>query len=251
MKTNQMKFIIVVVTFFTSSICFGQANFITQGKITYERRISQFKINEKEGEPDFWKVEMMKVLTKTISDTYSLDFTPTQTYFKLLKENTDNKYMFGNLKPTETDYVLQELTTGTTQMLRSVFESEYQLKDTIRKYEWKLTGEVRDIAGFECKKAVATICDSVVVVAFYTDQIPVKAGPENFNGLPGMILGLAIPRLAATWFATKLELINTPIPAPAIIKGKKVTWSDMNKEIAKGLKQWGKEGHAITWLSNL
>ena len=68
-----MKFTIVIATFFVSSLCYGQANFITQGKITYERRISQFKINEKEGEPDFWKVEMMKVLTKTISDTYSLD----------------------------------------------------------------------------------------------------------------------------------------------------------------------------------
>jgi hypothetical protein len=57
--------------------------------------------------------------------------------------------------------------------------------------------------------------------------------------------------LAATWFATKLELINTPIPAPAIVKGKKETWAEMNKEISKGLKQWGREGHAISWLSNL
>lgn len=251
MKTNQMKFTILIATLFATSLSYGQTNFIMQGRITYERRVSQFKINEKEGEEDFWITEMKKVLTKTLSDTYSLDFTPTQSYFKLLKENTDNKYMFGNLKPNETNYVLQDLTTSTTQMLRSVFENDYQLKDSIKKYEWKLTGEVRDIAGFECKKALTTICDSVVVVAFYTDQIPVKAGPENFNGLPGMIMGLAVPRLAATWFATKLELINTPIPTPAIVKGKKVTWSDINNDITKGLKQWGKEGQVIAWLSTL
>ena len=245
-----MKFTILIATLFATSLSFGQTNFIMQGKITYERRVSQFKINETEGEDNFWKVEMMKVLTKTLSDTYTLSFTNNRSFYKMAKENPDNKYMFGNLKPNETNYVLQDFSNNSTQMLRTIFENDYQLADSIKQYEWKITGEVRDIAGFECKKAITTICDSVVVVAFYTDQIPVKAGPENFNGLPGMIMGLAVPRLAATWFATKLELTNDPIPM-TITKGKNANWSAINKDITKGLKNWGKEGQAIAWLSNL
>ncbi len=48
--------------------------------------------------------------------------------------------------------------------------------------------------------------DSIVVIAFFTDEIIPASGPESFGGLPGMILGLAIPRMHTTWYATKLEL---------------------------------------------
>lgn len=65
-----------------------------------------------------------------------------------------------------------------------------------------------------------------------------------------MILGLAVPRLAATWFATKIELANDPIPVIPN-KGKKMKWTDINKELSKGLKDWGKQGHSIAWLINL
>jgi GLPGLI family protein len=246
-----MKYIIILITLCITNSVFAQTNFITKGKISFERRVSQFKINESETEDDnIWMAEMKKVMTKTPSDIYTLNFTEQQSYYKLAKENSDNKYMFGVLKPIENNYVLQDLVQGKTTMTRAVFENEYQLEDSIRQYEWKLTGEVRDIIGFECKKAVTKICDSVVVVAFYTDQIPVKSGPENFNGLPGMILGLAVPRLAATWFATKIELVNDPIPVISS-KGKKVKWGNINKELAKGLRDWGKQGHSIAWLTNL
>ena len=36
------------------------------------------------------------------------------------------------------------------------------------------------------------MCDTVYVVAFYTEDIPVSGGPEMFGGLPGMILELTV-----------------------------------------------------------
>jgi len=246
-----MKLTILIAAVFMTTLGFGQTQFITQGKIAFERRVSQFKMNEREGQGEnLWDIEIQKVMTKILVDEFTLDFTSTQSYYHLAKENTDNKYMFGNIKPIESNYVMHDFSTGMTQMLRNVFESDYYLKDSIKKFEWKITGEVRDIAGFECKKAVTKICDSVVVVAFYTDQIPVQAGPENFNGLPGMILGIAIPRLASTWFATKLELVNTPFQKLAT-KSQKSTWSGMNIELNKGTKSWGKEAAVFLWVTNL
>jgi GLPGLI family protein len=246
-----MKFTILIAAVFFTSFSFGQTQFINQGKIAFERRVSQFKMNEQDGqEENLWDVELKKVLTKVLVDEFTLDFTPTQSYYHLTKENIDNKYLFGNIKPIESNYVLQDFNSGMTSMLRNVFESEYNLIDSLKKFEWKITGEVREIAGFECKKAITKICDSVVVVAFYTDQIPVKGGPENFNGLPGMILGLAIPRLASTWFATKLDLVNTSIPKLAT-KTQKTSWLDMNKELSKGTKSWGKEAAVFLWVTNL
>jgi GLPGLI family protein len=136
-------------------------------------------------------------------------------------------------------------------MNKTLFENEYFIKDSLPIYQWKITGELRDIAGFECKKAVTKICDSVVVVAFYTDQIMVKGGPESFNGLPGMILGLAIPRLSETIYATKLELVTPQISLPAQGKAKVVKRSQIDTDLKKGLEQWGKFGKVIAWAASL
>ncbi|MBU3744770.1 MAG: GLPGLI family protein, partial [Sediminibacterium sp.] len=196
-----MKQLLLFICISISLLSYGQTNFLSQGKITYERRISQFNINQQEdGEENFWNEEMKKLMSKVLVDEFTLEFSPEKSFFKSGKENSANKYMWGLelLKPNDKNVVYQDFSQQNTIMTRTIFEKNYFLSDSIKKFEWKITGEVRDIAGFECKKAVSKICDSVVVVAFYTDQITTPGGPENFNGLPGMILGLAIPRLAST-----------------------------------------------------
>ena len=85
---------------------------------------------------------------------------------------------------------------------------QYLMEDSVRSIKWKLENELRKIAGFECRKAVGRFHDSVYVVAFYCPEIIPQGGPEFFTGLPGMILGLAIPRFYTTWFATKVELTS-------------------------------------------
>jgi len=91
------------------------------------------------------------------------------------------------------------------------------------------------------------------VVAFYTDEILVKGGPESFNGLPGMIMGIAVPRLSLTLFATKIELNNNsmPISIPVESKPKPVRRNQVFAEVAKGIKQWGKQGSLIQWIISL
>jgi GLPGLI family protein len=85
--------------------------------------------------------------------------------------------------------------------------------------------------------------DTVFVVAFYAEQIIPSGGPESFAGLPGMILGLAVPRLFTTWFATKLEVMDvkeTVLTPPK--KGKKTTTSDLKVQLKPSMKDWGKMG---------
>ncbi len=139
--------------------------------------------------------------------------------------------------------VWSQTNSHATVSQKKFYDTEFLLSDSTKSIKWKLEPETRTIAGFECKKAITRICDSVVVVAFYTDQIIAPGGPESFNGLPGMILGLAVPRLYTTWFATKLENINpteeTKIIAPA--KGKKASTKDMVAKVAEGIKNWGEK----------
>lgn len=243
-----------LLSIFFLSICLlanSQTQFITKGRIEYERKLNQFKPFEENESDNEWMKELMKTMPRLVTDLYELRFNEIKSIYKLAKENTDNKYMWGT-KPSETDNVVNDLAGNSVTAQREIFENTYVIKDSLRNLEWKITNETRDIAGFECKKAVTKICDSVVVVAFYTDQISVSAGPESFGGLPGMILGLAIPRLYTTWFATKLELIEpTPAQLAPIQKGKKVNWNQLYTELKKGMKDWGKEGHRRIWTASL
>jgi GLPGLI family protein len=195
--------------------------------------------------------EMLKVYPKFVNDIYELRFDGKHSMYKLVKENSDNKYIQG-IKPSEADGVVQDLDAKTTSTRREIFENTYLIQDSLRNLEWRITDETREIAGFECRKAVTKICDSVYVVAFYTDQIAVSSGPETFGGLPGMILGLAVPRLYTTWFATKVELSEpTPAQLTPAQKGKKVTWDQLQTELKKGFKDWGKEAERRLWIYSL
>ena len=98
--------------------------------------------------------------------------------------------------------------TNKTFQQKAIFGANFILEDSISTIDWRLTNESRVIAGFNCRKAIGKIMDSVYVFAFYTDEILIPGGPCNINGLPGMILGVTIPRLYISFIATKLTINN-------------------------------------------
>jgi len=129
---------------------------------------------------------------------------------------------------------------------KPVYEETFLVEDSILKIKWKLVPDTRVIAGFECRKAVGIIDDSIGVIAFYTDEILVKGGPESIGGLPGMILALSVPRLHTTWIATGVQVNDVKMNAvtPAT-KGKKVTRGSMVGQLEKVLKNWGDYGRKM------
>src|SRR5690606_11106175 len=141
---------------------------------------------------------------------------------------------------------------GSLAANKDIYEETYFIEDSLATFVWKIEDEMRTIAGFHCRKATTRICDSVVVVAFYTDELMVSGGPERFNGLPGMILGLAIPRLYTTWFATHVELLPQQVPTvPAPRKSKEVNRKDFNDGLSGHFERWGKSGARILWWAAL
>lgn len=241
------KIIILFVLSLFHFAGFGQQIFLNRGKIFYERRISQLALQDllmerNDGFSSIFVEEMKKQFPKVISDQYILEFDPLQSYYHAGAENTNNKYVLTEFKPNETEFIHQQLEKNIAISKMNLFEKTYLTSDTLKKVSWRISGETRDIAGFECKKAVATILDSVVVVAFYTDEISPSIGPLGFNGLPGAILGCAIPRLYLTLFATKVERMDTPIKVnykpTEKFSSKKTAVADLKKvEMSKRWKE--------------
>ncbi len=98
----------------------------------------------------------------------------------------------------------------------------------------------REIAGYTCRRANALVMDSIYVVAFYTEVIPVSSGPEIFSGLPGMILGVALPHENVTWFATSVKDNDTlkEIKPPA--KGKATDNTGLRKTLTADNQAMGR-----------
>ena len=149
--------------------------------------------------------------------------------------------IFANENVVYTDYQ-----TNKTITQKPVYEETFLIEDSLANIKWKLTGDTRIIAGFECTKAVGIIHDSVAVFAFYSDELLIPGGPESIHGLPGMILGMGVPRLHTTWFATKVEVngVNLSSVRPAT-KGKKVNYQQMIRSVNDVLKEWGDYGKNI------
>jgi len=53
--------------------------------------------------------------------------------------------------------------------------------------EWKLTGEILTIMGYECSKAKTTFRGRDYIV-YFTTALPFKVAPWKFYGLPGVVL---------------------------------------------------------------
>jgi len=248
-----MKNKLIIICLLSSSTAL-HAQFIQTGKIEFERKVNiyaQLKEMEENGGNQF--IEQMKAKIPKFSNSFfDLSFNTSKSFYKPGKEVEGSVMkMFGGGPATE-NIVLSDFTSHTVKASKKVFEQKFYVEDTLRVLEWQVKDEIRTIANFKCHKAVAKICDSVYVVAFYTEEIPVSGGPEMFGGLPGMILELAIPRLHTTWTAQKVELITpneTEFTVPD--KGKKVNEKELEETVFNSFKAWGKIAPRNIWWSVL
>lgn len=171
----------------------------------------------------------------------NLTFSKDKTLFRPVEETETNSGFFGgNPIVSQNNVIYTNLAMASSIAQKKVYEETFLVKDSIRKINWKITTEMRDIAGYQCRRANAIMLDSIYVVAFYAEKIPVSGGPESFTGLPGMILGVALPHENITWFATKVTDQSVPantLSPPA--KGKQMNNKKLHETILSALKDWG------------
>lgn len=229
-------------TLFFGNVLLAQQTFVAKGKIEFEKKENLHKMIDMQAQDwDFadasWLEDVKKNTPQFATYYFDLLFDENRTLYKPGRETPNQKSDMWGQSPSQDIVVFTDLGTRLLTSQKTIFGSQFLVQDSSRKIDWRITAETRDIAGFTCRKAVGKILDSVYVIAFYTDQILTNGGPESFNGLPGMILGVAIPRINTTWFATKLELTpvtDASIPVPT--KGKKQTAAAFTKSLQDLLK---------------
>lgn len=225
----------------------AHAQYTMRGRIEYERKVNVHK----QWEESDWFERMKDQIPKFALNYFNLSFTTAASLYEPGKEVEPPKMSWGT-PPGATNVVYQDYRSHVITASKQIWEQQFLIRDSLRRLKWRITDEIRTIANYKCRKAVTRICDSVYVVAFYTDDIPVSGGPEQFGGLPGMILELAVPRLYTTWVATKVETVvvkEDDLKAP--VKGKKVKHGELVATLQQSLKDWGKYGYKYIWWSLL
>lgn len=237
---------ILTILILLSPFLINAQQFISKGKIEFERKINVHKQFDGEGE---WIQELKKSIPQYNITYFNFIFDGEKSIYKPGRENPDkSREVDWGQGPARENIILNNYQDQSFIGQKQVFETMYLVQDSMRKINWKYTSDTRKIAGFNCRKATGIIMDSVFVFAFFTDEIIVTGGPEGFNGLPGMILGVAIPRIHTTWFATKVELAEiSPKDLVAPTKGRKTTINDLEKSLQGSLKDWGKWAQRNIW----
>ncbi len=188
----------------------GVATYKTQRKV--DIKLDSTQVNSE------MHSKMMDMMKKQFQKTFELTFNKEESTYKQ-EEELDKPQVGGG----EFQVVMIGGGGGSDVLYKNTKDQRFTeqvdtygkiflVKDNIEKLEWKLGSETKYIGEYACYKAtytkmvpkpieiVNTDSDEEVdleaeqemeertVTAWYTPQIPVNNGPENYQGLPGLIL---------------------------------------------------------------
>lgn len=203
---------LLIALLFTGKILLAQdAHFTTSGTITYEKSINTYAIIRRLYGDDLTKGFLSQAYEqykktqpqfRVLKST--LVFDATKTLFTPVPPDAASNSFFSLPNTDQFNTIYTDLDARTIVEQKAVFEQTFLVKDSVRRIKWKITDETRDIAGYHCRRANGLMMDSIYVVAFFANQIPVSGGPESFGGLPGMILEVALPHENLVWKATSV-----------------------------------------------
>lgn len=249
-----MKNLLWITIFLVSLTAYAQeANkkVLPKGIITYERKVYLLKNIEDRGMMDEQMLDRMRSeIPTSVQTNYKLYFNQNSSYFteaeeqdgsadkvpRWFKESINTNNVYANFEERK---VIEQKTAMGKDLL---------IMDSLQHIPWKITDEFRTIAGYACRKATALVMDSLYIIAFYSDAIYPSTGPEHFFGLPGGILGVAIPRLHTSYMATSVVGVvfdDSKIIRPS--KGQKTSFQELQDKLFEIGEGWRKGMGA--WMS--
>jgi len=132
--------------------------------------------------------------------------------------------------------VIRDVSNNKSKDIVETLDKKYIIEDELPKYKWKILNEIKEVSGYLCMKAETyDPIKKQVIHAWFTDAIPVQAGPEGFTGLPGMILEININDGCVLIQATEVTIAEDKmvIPVPKKVKGKKIDREKFNAMLEK------------------
>lgn len=214
---------------------FAEEGLVSYDKTMYTKNILRKQFIEKADEAQ--KNQMTAMLPRVPENIVlkkTLKFKGNETLFESVKQELDPMMkqiiMMLALDFEATTY--SNLKNNEYKRYNDLIGQKVIIKDTLKKVNWTITDEYREIAGHNCRRANGITADSTYVIGFYANEIPIDGGPESINGLPGLILGLVVPSQHVSYFATKVDITNNQVLDKRLVENTKIKVMSRD-EIAK------------------
>jgi GLPGLI family protein len=230
-------YLFIVILFFSKYS--NAQQFVNKAEIEFEVNTNL----KKSMSNDSWDEKMKENISELKTSYWIYSFADNKSIYKFNRWSEKTRIPKYKKDEDEENLWYYDFSSKTTSIQKQIASTNFVIVDSIINIEWKITNENREIAGYNCRKAVGKIFDDVYVFAFYTNDIIISGGPCSINGLPGMILGLTIPRLYTSFIATKVNLTLTNADEIKPITAKKTYKSTELKtilqETTKDWFSWG------------
>ena len=258
-----MKKIFLLITIVFSLLANAQ---MKEGKVLYERTIQmQFRgdVQFGDGPPPPPPGESRPGERK---DKFELSFAGNQSLWESVPEIDGNDNFVGGegaggIRVMRigggSDLSYHNFATGKRLDEQELSSKKYIVEDSIQKLAWKMTGQTKTILGHTAQKVTGErygtrtvmtmengemkremMPDTTVVNAWIAMDIPVSAGPEQFQGqLPGLILELEMNNGRIVYRALE---ISSKVNTSAIKEprgGKRITAAEFTKLRDKELEE--------------
>ena len=232
-----------------------------EGKISYER-----KINMHRNLPD---PQMKSMVPEFRTDKFELIFNENVSLFRsVVDEEAPDPFanaggggggMRMNFRmPTANTYT--DMAKQMQYEERAFFEKEFLIIDSLKQYKWKLSEETKTIAKQLCKKATTMITSPQMrmrvsiggagnntdttantprapketeLVVWYAENIPVSFGPDNYSGLPGVIMEIDQDNGATVTTAVEVSAKYPKKELVAPTKGDKMNRAQFQENMMK------------------
>jgi len=220
------------------------------------------------------KKQIKARLKNRLEKTYVLTFNKEESLFKQ-EEKLDVDAMSGATNSWGKNFSQgnQYKNVKTNQQIQKqeFYGKQFLVKDNLQPIDWKMETETKQIGSYMCFKATAFVSttdltwydfswdrlrnssqnqsdtsdtevneeaiEMTQIEAWYTPQIPVRHGPSEYWGLPGLILEVSAGN--TTILCTKIVLNseeNEKIEAPD--RGKEITKPEYQETITKKMKEF-------------
>ena len=244
-----------------------------EGKISYER-----KINMHRNLPD---PQMKSMIPEFRTDKFELIFNESVSLFRSVVDDEapdpfanaggggGGGMRFNFRMPTTSTYT--DMAKQMQYEERAFFEKEFLIVDSLKQYKWKLSEETKTIAKQLCKKATTMITapqmmrmrvsmgrggenntdttantprapKETELVVWYAENIPVSFGPDNYSGLPGVIMEIDQDNGANVTTAVEVSAKYPKKELVAPTKGEKMNRVQFQENMQKLMQEMQRGG---------
>jgi GLPGLI family protein len=187
------------------------------GKAIYKTsKKSSFKFGEgQKGVDDKMQEKIRKRIQKMNQKTFILNFDKNSSTYKEEVTLKEPKPQVGGLKTmavafggaNNTSVYYKNINEKRFSNQTEIQGKRFLVKDKLPEHKWEMSTETKNIGTYTCYKATYSKevenknvtfkngesveeikKETILITAWYTTQVPVSNGPDNYQGLPGLIL---------------------------------------------------------------